>query len=356
MNRLKAIRPLGQSVWLDNLSAGLISTGELKRLVEEDGITGVTSNPAIFYKAISSDSAYQARLAQMALTLSGSSSFEQRYEGLVIPDIQDACDILADLYVQSRGEDGYVSLEVSPHLANDCDGTLAAARRLWQQIDRPNLMIKIPATRAGIEALKVLISEGININITLLFSLPQVEAVWDAYIAGLQIRQARGERLDHIKAVASFFLSRIDSLLDGQLPSPLQGKAAIALAKVAYMRYFSRFHGEEFAALKAEGAKPQYLLWASTGTKNKAYSDVLYVEQLIGQETINTIPDATLDAFRDHGLARATLTGGLDEAQTVLLEIASEGHDLVQLGEILQQQGLTLFVEAFDKLLVLVSA
>lgn len=350
MNRLQAIRPFGQRVWLDNLSAELIASGELARLIVMDGIAGVTSNPAIFYKAISGDERYQIRLS--ALQGKGLGA-ERRYEEIVIPDVQAACDLLAGSYRSSNGEDGYVSLEVSPHLADDFDGTLASARDLWQRVNKPNLMIKVPATRAGVDALRVLTSEGINVNVTLLFSLDQVEAVWDAYIDGLRTRQSAGGSLAGIKAVASFFLSRIDSLLDQKLPALLRGETAIALSKAAYARYQERFHGEEFASLRAAGASPQYLLWASTGTKNKVYSDVLYVESLIGPETINTIPDATLAAFRDHGVAAMTLTNHSEDALSVLREVTESGIDLTVIGEQLQQDGLKLFIDAFDQLLVL---
>ncbi|MBI3145775.1 MAG: transaldolase [Pseudogulbenkiania sp.] len=350
MNRLQAIRPFGQRLWLDNLSRELLASGALSRLVEEDGIAGVTSNPTIFHKAIASDPRYQQDLAALKLHALDA---EQSYEELVIPDIRAACDLLAPQYRTSGGDDGYVSLEVSPQLANDAAGTLAAARRLWRAVDRPNLMIKVPATAAGVEALRTLIREGINVNITLLFSLVQVEAVWDGYLTGLQQRLEDGNDVKHVKAVASFFLSRVDSLLDPQLPEELRGKVAIALAKAAYARYRQRFHGPEFAALKAAGARPQYLLWASTGTKNPAFSDVLYVESLIGQETVNTVPDATLAAFRDHGVALETLPRGLEDAMTVLHRVGASGIDLAALGEKLQQDGLKLFVESYQALLEL---
>ncbi|HJV06761.1 MAG TPA: transaldolase [Chromobacteriaceae bacterium] len=351
MTRLLSIRPFGQRVWLDNLSRELLSSGALARLLEQDGIAGVTSNPAIFYKAIRSDSSYQQDLTR--LKADASLSAEARYEALVVPDIQAACDLLAPQYQQSGGDDGYVSLEVSPELAHDEDGTLAAARRLWREIDRPNAMIKIPATPAGIRAFRQLTREGINVNITLLFSLPQVEAVWDAYLAGLQARLADGQPLVGIKAVASFFLSRIDSLLDGKLAEALQGQTAIALAKTAYGRYLARFHGEEFAALRAAGARPQYLLWASTGTKNPAYSDVLYVASLIGAETVNTVPDATLAAFRDHGEAAATLAQDMEQAPALLAQVEAAGINLAQVGDELQRDGLRQFEVAFADLLKL---
>ena len=351
MNRLQSIRPFGQRIWLDNLSRELLASGQLSRLLQEDGIAGVTSNPAIFYKAISSDSSYRSDLEQ--LQADKGLSAEQRYEALVVPDIQAACDLLLEQYRGSEGNDGYVSLEVSPALSQDEAGTLAAARRLWSEIARPNAMIKIPATPAGIRAFQTLTAEGVNVNITLLFSLPQVEAVWDAYIAGLAARHAAGKPVSGIKAVASFFLSRVDSLLDPQLPAALQGKTAIALSKVAYARYQQRFHGSEFASLKAAGAWPQFLLWASTGTKNAAYSDVVYVESLIGDETVNTVPDATLAAFRDHGVAALTLPQHPQQAQDTLLSVAEAGINLVASGEKLQQDGLKLFEDAFAALLEL---
>lgn len=351
MNRLQAIRPFGQRIWLDNLSRELLASGELARLLQEDGIAGVTSNPAIFHKAISTDPRYREELAQ--LKTNPALSAEQRYETLVIADIQAACDLNLPQYRATAGDDGYVSLEVSPALSRDEAGTLAAARRLWAAIDRPNAMIKIPATAEGIAAFRQLTAEGINVNITLLFSLRQVEAVWDAYIAGLTARHAAGQPLGHIKAVASFFLSRVDSLLDAQLPAELQGKVAVALSRVAYQRYLERFHGTEFAALKAAGARAQFLLWASTGTKNKAYSDVLYVESLIGDETVNTVPDATLALFRDHGNAAATLTQDVSAARATLAAAAAAGVDFDAVGEKLQQDGLVLFEQAFAELLLL---
>ncbi|BEV72889.1 MULTISPECIES: transaldolase [unclassified Paludibacterium] len=350
MNRLQAIRPFGQRIWLDNLSRELLFSGELARLIKQDGIAGVTSNPTIFHKAISTDPRYRDDL--VALKARGMGA-EKTYEELVIPDVRTACDMMLPVYQQSERDDGYVSLEVSPLLANDVEGTLQSARDLWQSVGRPNLMIKIPATPAGIEAFGVLIREGINVNITLLFSLKQVEAVWDAYIAGLSARHGDGHALAHVKAVASFFLSRVDSLLDPQLPPALQGKGAIALSKAAYARYTERFHGAEFAELARAGGRPQYLLWASTGTKNPAYSDVLYVESLIGAETINTVPDATLDKFRDHGEAAATLRQEPEAAREVLAGIMAAGIDLDAVGEKLQQDGLKMFVDSFNALMEL---
>lgn len=350
MNRLQAIRPYGQRIWLDNLSRELLISGELARLIKQDGIAGVTSNPTIFHKAISSDTRYRDDLAALQARGMGA---EKTYEELVIPDVRTACDMMLPAYQHSQADDGYVSLEVSPLLANDTEGTLQSARHLWQSVGRPNLMVKIPATAAGIQAFGALTREGINVNITLLFSLKQVEAVWDAYMAALCARLADGNPLGHVKAVASFFLSRVDSLLDPQLPPALQGKVAISLAKTAYARYMERFHGPEFAELHQAGAHAQYLLWASTGTKNPAYSDVLYVEQLIGAETINTVPDGTLAKFRDHGVAAASLRQGVESAHAVLADLPAAGIDLDAVGEQLQQNGLKLFDESYQALLQL---
>lgn len=350
MNRLHAIRSFGQRIWLDSLSHELLVSGELSRLVCEAGIAGVTSNPTILHKAISQESYYHQQLAELK---PHKITAESAYEALVIPDIRMACDLLLPVYQSSHMDDGYVSLEVSPFLAHDTEGTLAEARRLWQIIDRPNLMIKIPATPQGIEALRVLTYEGLNINVTLLFSLQQVNSVWDAYVAGLTQRLESGKTLNHIKAVASFFLSRIDSLLDPSLADVFKGKVAIALSKAAYQEYLMRFHSESFAVLRQAGARPQWLLWASTGTKNSAYSDVLYVESLIGSETINTLPEVTLKKFVDHGIAAATLSEDSESAIALLANVERQGVDLIGVGQQLQREGLALFEQSFSALLQL---
>lgn len=357
MSKLLSIRACGQRVWLDNLSRALLQEGELQRLIDVDGVAGVTSNPAIFYNAIAKDPRYQAQLAELK---AGDGDAEARYEALVIPDVQAACDLLLPQYQQTEQADGYVSFEVSPFLANDEAGTLAAARRLWTAVSRPNLMIKVPATRAGITAFEQLIAEGLNVNITLMFSQSHVEAVFDAYIRGLQQRQEKGLPVAGIKAVASVFMSRVDTLVDKLLQQQgadealvLRGRAAVAMAKQAYQYYLSLFNGAAFAALQEAGARPQYLLWASTGTKNPAYSDVLYIEELIGPETVNTAPDATLAAFRDHGDAAGRLLLDVDGAKEVLAQLDSLGIDMAAVGEQLQQEGLQLFDEAFEKLLTL---
>lgn len=358
MSRIAAIKPLGQRIWLDNLSRGLIQAGTLQQLLTDDAIAGVTSNPAIFYKAISSDPLYADDLAK--LKADASLTAEQRYEALVVPDVQATCDLNLPQYQSSEGLDGYVSLEVSPFLANDYAGTVAAAHRLWKAVNHPNAMIKVPATQAGILAFEQLITDGINVNITLMFSLKHTDDVLTAYIRGLEARKAAGLPLDHVRAVASVFLSRVDVLLDKKLEeigSPealaLRGKSAIAFVKVAYEHYKKLFYGTRFAELKAAGAHPQRLLWASTGTKNPAYRDTMYVEELIGADTVNTVPDATLDAFRDHGEAAARLETGTADAVATLVTLRKLGFDFNIVGEQLQSEGLKLFDEAFEKLLQL---
>jgi transaldolase len=355
MSRIRRIAEFGQQVWLDNLSRHLLESGQLKRWIEEDAVAGVTSNPAIFYNAISKDAHYQADLAKLK---ESEPNLELRFEKLVLPDVQAACDLLLPLYHASKGDKGYVSFEVSPELAQDGAATLEAAKRLWADINRPNAMIKIPATKACLPAIRDSIAAGININVTLMFSPQHLNDVFDAYIDGLTARKEAGLPVDHIRSVASFFISRVDTLVDKLLPDSaahLRGKIAVASAKAAYKTWQDTFGGTRFASLKASGAIPQSCLWASTGTKNPAYSDVLYVEQLIGADTVNTVPDATLAAFADHGEAGATLVQGQDEALKQLAEFGALGFDLNALGEQLQQEGLKLFDEAFAKLMQLVA-
>ncbi|QKJ66651.1 transaldolase [Deefgea piscis] len=357
MSKIAAIKPFGQSIWLDNLSRGLIASGELAKILKEDAIAGVTSNPAIFYKSISSDPLYTGDLAELKKQ---DLTAEQRYEALVVPDIQATCDLTRSIYDQTKGVDGYVSLEVSPTLANDAQGTIDNAKRLWAEINRPNVMIKVPATPAGVIAFEELITSGINVNVTLMFNLTHVDNILTAYIRGLEARAAAGLPVDHVHAVASVFLSRVDSLIDPQLEAigtpealALRGKVALSFVKVSYQHYKKLFHGNRFAALKALGAHPQRLLWASTGTKNKAYSDVMYVEELIGPETVNTVPDATLALFRDHGKAANTLDTNIDAAVANLVAVRQLGINYNLAGEQLQQEGLKQFDEAFVKLLEL---
>lgn len=350
-SKIATVSQYGQKIWVDNISREFLNSGALAKMIKEDQIAGVTSNPAIFFKAISSDSRYQEQLTQLKTQ---NLTALERYEQMAISDIREACQIMLALYQSSNKEDGYVSLEVSPHLAHDKEGTIKSALELWNAVGQPNLMIKVPATKEGIAAFEELVILGLNVNITLLFSLSQVNAVWDAYIAGLEKRSDKGLPVSGIKTVASFFLSRIDSAIDDKLPTSLQGKTAINLSKQAYLDYQKIFHGERFKKLKEKGAFSQYLLWASTGTKNKAYSDVLYVEELIGPETINTVPDATLDAFRDHGVAAERLTKNIENADKILKEVEANGINLEGLGNKLQIDGLKLFNDAFDQLLELV--
>lgn len=349
------LRQIGQSLWLDNLARGMIQSGELQRLVDAGEATGITTNPAIFRNAISKGGPYLADLARLKQQFADA---EPRYEALAIADVQAACDVMKPVFDLTRGDDGYVSLEVSPRLAHDADGTVAAARRLKAAVARDNVLIKIPGTAAGAKAFEQCIAEGINVNVTLLFSLTQMERIFEAYLGGVEKHRAAGGDVGRLKAVASFFMSRIDSLVDKQLDaigSPealaLRGRTAVAIAKVAYGRYQTVFGGERFAGLKAAGARPQYLLWASTSTKNPAYHDLLYVEPLIGPQTINTLPDATLVAFRDHGKAANTLAEGLADAHQTVVAVKRLGVDLGAAGEQLQQEGLKQFDEAYAALL-----
>lgn len=359
MNPLQEVKRLGQSIWLDNLTRELLQDGGLRRLVEQDGVSGVTSNPSIFQKAVSGSAADAAELARLRV---GSLSPGERYERLVIPDIQAACELLHPVYDASGGDDGYVSLEVSPLLADDESATLREAVRLHAAVSRRNLLVKVPATSAGLRAFERLIGDGINVNVTLLFSLQHVIAVAEAYIRGLRRWLERGGDPRHPKAVASLFLSRVDTLVDGRLETlkssdalALRGATAIALARLAYQRYRDLFHRSTLAEeLRRQGARPQYLLWASTGTKNPAYSDLHYVEPLIGPETINTLPGPTLAAFRDHGQARATLEQGVEAAEAHMLALEKLGIDLHAAGETLQREGIAQFATAYSQLLELV--
>ncbi len=354
MNPLLRIRAEGQQIWLDNLSRTLLNDGHLARLVSEDGLAGVTTNPSIFQKAIADGRYYEEDLTALkALDLDA----EARYERLVIPDVQRACDLLEPVF-RKTGNSGYVSLEVSPALAHDADATVAAGLHLHNAVARENLLIKVPATRAGLEAIEELIAREVSVNVTLMFSLAHVDAVADAYVRGLQRLCAAGGAPGKVMSVASLFLSRVDTLIDRELEArgggalALRGQTAVAMARLAYARYRERFHGGGFADLRNAGARPQYLLWASTGTKNPAYSDLLYVEPLIGPETVNTLPDATLAALRDHGQVNgATLGAALDEARARFDALERLGIDLQAAGEQLQADGLAQFEAAFAQLL-----
>ena len=347
MTILSDVKALGQQIWLDNLSRSLIQSGELAQMLQQ-GVCGVTSNPAIFQKAFAGDALYAdevSRLKQQDL------SPKQRYETLAIADVQAACDVCLSEHQSSGGKTGFVSLEVAPDLAKDAAGTIAEAKRLHQAINRPNVMIKVPATDAGIEALAELVSAGISVNLTLLFSRPQTLKAYAAYQKGIAAHLAAGGKVDNIHVVASFFISRVDNALDATLTEALQGKIAIALAKAAYRDWQNYFGSADFQGLEAQGANRVQLLWASTGVKNPAYPDTLYVDSLIGPATVNTVPDATLKAFIDHGKAAPTLTEGTDQALAQLDEAAKLGIDLEALAQRLQEDGLKQFEDAFAKLL-----
>jgi transaldolase/transaldolase/glucose-6-phosphate isomerase len=350
---LRLWREHRQAVWLDFIERDLLTGGGLARLVVDDGVRGVTSNPSIFQKAIESGRAYDPAVAAL-LTADPTMSTVSLYEALAIDDIQGAADILRSVWDSSDGSDGFVSLEVSPHLARDTEGTVTEAKRLWAAVDRPNLMIKVPATLEGIPAIEGLIASGINVNATLMFSLADYEAVATAYLRGLE----KCADPEAVASVASFFVSRVDTKVDAQLEeigSPealaLRGRAAIANAKIAYRRFRELFGPEAFAPLAARGARVQRPLWASTSTKNPAYRDVVYVEELIGADTVNTLPVVTLEGFRDHGEPRASLLEDVEGADRVFSELAALGVDLDAITTELQIEGVAAFAEAFDQLL-----
>jgi transaldolase len=365
-NPLAKLPQAGQSVWLDFIKRSVVTGGELRRLVEEDAIGGVTSNPAIFQKAIEGSAEYSASIAELAKVkdLSPKGIFER----LAVEDIQGAADVLRPVYDRTKAKDGYVSLEVSPELAKDTKGTLEEARRLWAQVARPNLMIKVPATSEGVPAFRTLISEGINVNVTLLFARERYEEIARTYIEGLEGAAAAGRNLATIASVASFFVSRIDTLADSLLQKKLDaapagdkvryqallGKVAVANAKLAYQSYKQIFSGPRWEALKAKGAQVQRVLWASTGTKNPAYRDVLYVEELIGPDTVNTMPPETIAAFRDHGKLRPSLEEDVEGAKATLLALEAAGVSLKGVTDELLEDGLKKFVEPFTKLLAAV--
>ena len=363
-NPLKDLQKFGQSVWLDYIRRDLLETGELKRLIEEDGLRGMTSNPSIFEKAIAESKYYSETLKSLAARRDLDAN--ARYEVLAIRDIQDAADALKPVYKSTQRRDGYVSLEVSPYLARDTEATLKEARRLWKAVGRENLMVKVPGTAEGIPAFQQLISEGININVTLLFAQEVYEKVAEAYIAGLEQLAARGGDVSKSGSVASFFISRIDTSVDSILSEriknsksdqekarlqSLMGKVAIANGRQTYQRYLGIFGTDRWKKLAAKGAQTQRVLWASTSTKNPHYSDVMYVEELIGADTVNTIPPATFDAYRDHGHPRASLTEDIAAANQIMEEAARLGISMKDVTDKLTQDGVRLFAEAFGKLL-----
>jgi len=358
-NPLRQLESFGQSVWLDYIRRDLLSSEEFRRLIDDDGLDGMTSNPTIFEKAIDGSKAYDDQLTQLARA---AKSVEEIYEALTTDDIKVAADKLRPIYDRSQGRTGYVSYEVSPLLANDTDGTVAAAHRYASLIGRPNLMIKVPSTPAGIPAIEQLIGEGRCINVTLMFSLKHYEDVANAYIRGLERRAKAGQALDRIASVASVFVSRVetlaDKLLDAKLKSnpneanaALRGTAAVANARLIYQRFVELFHGEGFKGLAAKGAHVQRPLWASTGTKDPKYSDVKYVEDLIGPDTVNTMPPATMDAFRDHGKPRLSVTDGIEQARQIRERFAALGIDFNEVGETLQKEGVESFSKSFEELL-----
>jgi transaldolase / glucose-6-phosphate isomerase len=362
-NPLLKLRRYGQSVWLDFMRRSLITSGELTRRVAEDGLAGVTSNPAIFQKAIEGNQDYVEQIAELAKDTRLSP--RQVFEKLAVRDIQDAADVLLPVYRQTGGVDGYVSLEVAPDVANDTQASVEEGRRLWQEVSRPNLMIKVPGTREGLPAILTLLQEGINVNVTLLFSRSIYERVAETFIEALEVRAGRGDAVSGVASVASFFVSRIDTLVESQIEDrrpllgeaerprldALAGKVAIANAKLAYQSYKRIFSGPRWDALAARGARPQRVLWASTGTKNPKYSDVLYVQELIGPDTVNTMPPETLSAFRDHGQLRSSLEEDVDGARRVLDELEQLGISLDGVTDALLIDGVKKFVEPYTKLL-----
>jgi transaldolase len=360
-NPLLELETLGQSIWIDFIGRGMLASGELHKLIEGDGVSGVTSNPTIFEKAIAGSRDYDEAIQALSL---GGKRIDEIYQVLTVDDIRRTADLLRPTYERLDGWDGFASLEVSPRLAHDTGATIAEARRLWAAVDRPNVMIKVPATREGLPAIRQLTAEGINVNITLLFGLPRYRQVAEAYLEGLGARAAHGRPLDRVASVASFFLSRIDVLIDAMLEKLLQvggpdaetaaalrGQVAIASAKVAYRMYQEIFSAERFGELAAQGARVQRLLWASTGTKNPAYSDVKYVEPLIGLETVNTLPLETLRAYRDHGRPALRLEEGVGEARRVLEHLPQAGIDLGAVTQQLEDEGVKKFLDDFDSLM-----
>ncbi|MGA3091177.1 MAG: transaldolase [Terriglobales bacterium] len=366
-NPLTQLQRFGQSIWLDYIRRDLLQGGALQRLITEDGLRGMTSNPAIFEKAIAGSTQYQDFLDSLA----GRTDLDAkgRYELLAIRDIQDAANLLAPVYQSTNKRDGYVSLEVSPYLAHDTKGTIDEARRLWKTVARENVMIKVPGTSEGIPAIRQLLSEGINVNVTLLFAQGVYEQVAAAFIDGVETFAASGGDAGKVASVASFFISRIDSLVDSLIGDRLKqetdaarkaklqsilGKVAIANGKLTYEAYRRIFSSPRWKALAARGAQTQRVLWASTSTKNKNYRDVIYIEELIGPDTVNTVPPATLDAFRDHGKPRASLTEDLDSARQTMADLASVGIVMRDVTDKLTADGVKLFADAFDELLAAV--
>ena len=362
-NPLRELNKLGQSVWQDYIRRDELLSGQFQKLIDEDGVSGITSNPSIFEKAITAGSDYDEGIRKyVAQGLEG----PQLFEKLAVEDIQKACDLLRPTYDSTKGQDGYVSIEVSPKLARETQPSLDEARRLWGSVNRPNLLVKIPGTKEGLPAIQQALTEGININITLLFAVERYVEVAQAYIAALEARAKEAKPVDRVASVASFFVSRIDTLVDKLLDekaasakSPgektriesLTGKIAVASAKAAYQEYKRLFKSPRFKALQKNGARVQRVLWASTSTKNPKYNDVLYVETLIGPDTVNTMPPATLVAFRDHGKARVTIEDGVEDARKDFAQLAEVGVDLAAATRLLEDEGIVAFDKAYDQLL-----
>jgi len=360
-NPLKQLGALGQSIWLDYIRRDLMASGGLRRLIEEDGLRGMTSNPSIFEKAIADSHDYYEDIRAMALKGEGVKSI---YETLSQRDVESAADEFRPLYDKTDGKDGYVSLEVNPHLAHDTRGTIEEARLLWAALNRPNVLIKVPATAEGLPAIQQLIGEGISVNVTLLFGLPRYRQVAEAYIAGIEARAGQGKPLKHLASVASFFVSRIDALVDpllgkfiaqggerAEVAKKAHGQVAISSAKVAYQIYKETFCSDRFRKLAAQGARVQRLLWASTSTKDPSFSDVKYVEALIGPDTVNTAPMETLDAYRDHGEPKARLEQDVEEARWVLERLPGLGIRIDEVTRQLEDEGVEKFNQPFDKLM-----
>jgi len=352
MNKVKTIHDLGQSIWLDFFDRELMNSGKLQQLIDEDGLTGITSNPSIFEKAVDSSSDYDEDIRKLA---SEGKSNEEIFFGFAVNDIQRAADILKPVFDKAKGTDGFVSLEVSPHLANDTEGTIEQARQLWKAVGRKNVMIKIPGTKEGLKAIRQCISEGININVTLLFGLPRYREVTEAYISGLEDRLKNNQPIDHIESVASFFLSRIDVMLDPLLKEKnlhkLVGEIAIDSAKEAYEIFKEVFFADRFRNLEKQGAHLQKVLWASTSTKDPSFSDVKYVEALIGPDTINTLPLETIEAFRDHGKAVEHLENNLMQARQQMALLNDNGINIDDVTQKLEEEGVQKFNKAYDSLL-----
>ena len=352
-SRLHELSELGQSVWIDFLSRKMLQTGELERLMRDDAVVGITSNPTIFQKAISEGNLYDE---QIRAYLDELDDPKEIFWQLAEKDVGDACDVLRPVWDERQGHDGYVSIEVDPNLAGDTEGTIAEARRLHAEIDRPNLHVKIPATKEGLPAIEEMIASGKNINVTLIFSLQRYEEVAEAYIRGLERLVESGGDPSKVASVASFFVSRVDTETDKRLDAigghdELKGKLAIANAKLAYQRYKQLFSGERWAPLAAKGATTQRCLWASTSTKNPAYRDVMYVEELIGPDTVNTMPEETIRAFQDHGEVALTLEQGIDEAERLFGQLAEAGIDYEDVVRVLEEEGVQKFADSFAELL-----